>query len=90
MRLDHPDLACLDADGVPAAGRRRSGWHHSRDRHGREGPHGREGVPMSEDPGPDPQPPKDDVRWLIYLAVGFVVVLALLLLSGLQSSHMGH
>ena len=59
---------------------------------------------MTEDPGPDPQPPKDDVRWLIYLArrieglpvallylaVGFVVVLALLLLSGLQSSHMGH
>jgi hypothetical protein len=82
MRLDHPDLACLDADGVPAAGRRRSGWH--------QGPHGREGVPMTEDPGPDPQPPKDDVRWLIYLAVGFVVVLALLLLSGLQSSHIGH
>jgi len=45
---------------------------------------------MTEDPGPDPQPPKDDVRWLVYLAVGFVVVLALLLLSGLQSSHMGH
>ena len=66
------------------------------------------GVPMTEDRGPDqqpprtedqgpgpdqqppPPPPKDDVRWLIYLAVGFVVVLALLLLSGLQSSHMGH
>jgi hypothetical protein len=60
---------------------------------------------MTEDRGPDqqppkddvrgpdqppPPPPKDDVRWLIYLAVGFVVVLALLLLSGLQSSHMGH
>ena len=53
---------------------------------------------MTEDRGPDPQqppppqrqPPRDDVRWLIYLAVGFVVVLALLLLSGLQSSHMGH
>jgi hypothetical protein len=45
---------------------------------------------MTEDRGPDPQRPKDDVRWLIYLAVGFVVVLALLLLSGLQSSHMGH
>jgi len=52
---------------------------------------------MTEDPGtdqqppkPDQQPPKDDIRWLIYLAVGFVVVLALLLLSGLQSSHMGH
>ena len=45
---------------------------------------------MTEDRGPDSQPPKDDVRWLIYLAVGFVVVLALLLLSGLQSSHMGH
>jgi hypothetical protein len=44
---------------------------------------------MTEDPGPDPQPPKD-VRRLIYLAVGFVAVLALLLLSGLQSSHMGH
>ena len=45
---------------------------------------------MTEDRGPDSQPPKDDVRRLIYLAVGFVVVLALLLLSGLQSSHMGH
>ena len=52
---------------------------------------------MTEDPGtdqqppkPDHQPPKDDIRWLIYLAIGFVVVLALLLLSGLQSSHMGH
>jgi hypothetical protein len=42
------------------------------------------------DQQPPPPPPKDDVRWLIYLAVGFVVVLALLLLSGLQSSHMGH
>ena len=49
--------------------------------------------PGTEDRGPDqqpPPPPKDDVRWLIYLAVGFVVALALLLLSGLQSSHMGH
>jgi hypothetical protein len=52
---------------------------------------------MTEDPGtdqqppkPDQEPPKDDIRWLIYLAIGFVVVLALLLLSGLQSSHMGH
>lgn len=52
---------------------------------------------MTEDPGtdqqppkPDHQPPKDDIRWLIYLAIGFVVVLALLLLSGMQSSHMGH
>ena len=41
-------------------------------------------------PKPDHQPPKDDIRWLIYLAIGFVVVLALLLLSGTQSSHMGH
>ena len=41
-------------------------------------------------PKPDHQPPKDDIRWLIYLAIGFVVVLALLLLSGMQSSHMGH
>ena len=41
-------------------------------------------------PKPDHQPPKDDIRWLIYLAIGFVVVLALLLLSGLQSSHIGH
>ena len=50
--------------------------------------------PRDDVRGPDqqqpPPPPKDDVRWLIYLAVGFVVVLALLLLSGLQSSHMGH
>ncbi len=45
---------------------------------------------MTEDRGPEPQRPKDDVRWLIYLAVGFVVVLALLLLSGQQSSHLGH
>jgi hypothetical protein len=54
---------------------------------------------MTEDAGTDQQPPKpdpgqrppeDDVRWLIYLAIGFVVVLALLLLSGMQSSHMGH
>ena len=52
---------------------------------------------MTEDPGtdqqppkPDHQPPKDDIRWLIYLGIGFVVVLALLLLSGMQSSHMGH
>ena len=52
---------------------------------------------MTEDPGtdqqppkPDQEPPKDDILWLIYLAIGFVVVLALLLLSGLQSSHMGH
>jgi hypothetical protein len=52
---------------------------------------------MTEDPGtdqqppkPDQQPPRDDIRWLIYLAIGFVVVLALLLLSGMQSSHMGH
>jgi hypothetical protein len=41
-------------------------------------------------PKPDQQPPRDDIRWLIYLAIGFVVVLALLLLSGMQSSHMGH
>ena len=52
---------------------------------------------MTEGPGtdqppprPDQQPTKDDIRWLIYLAIGFVVVLALLLLSGMQSSHMGH
>jgi hypothetical protein len=52
------------------------------------------GRALTEDRGADqqqpPPPPKDDVRWLIYLAVGFVVVLALLLLSGLRSSHMGH
>jgi hypothetical protein len=45
---------------------------------------------MTEDAGTDQQPPKDDIRWLVYLAVGFVVVLALLLLSGMESSHMGH
>jgi hypothetical protein len=45
---------------------------------------------MTEDPGTDQPPPrpdqplpKDDLRWLIYLAIGFVVVLALLLLSGM-------
>ena len=67
-----------------------AGWHE-------QGPAGRAGGPKTEDAGtdhhppkPDPQPPKDDIRWLIYLAIGFVVVLALLLLSGMQSSHMGH
>ena len=52
---------------------------------------------MTEDAGTDQQPPKDDqeppkddIRWLIYLAIGFVVVLALLLLSGMESSHTGH
>ena len=45
---------------------------------------------MTEDQGPESQPPKDDIRWLIYLAVGFAVVLVLLLLNGMQSSHVGH
>jgi hypothetical protein len=48
--------------------------------------------PSSQSPSrpPPSQPPEDDIRWLVYLAVGFVVVLALLLLSGLHASHMGH
>jgi hypothetical protein len=50
----------------------------------------REGAPTTEDRGPDPQPPKDDLRWLLCLAVGFVTVLALLLPSGRQSSQLGH
>jgi hypothetical protein len=45
---------------------------------------------MTEDREPEPQRPKDDIRWLIYVAIGFVVFLALLLLSGLQGSHTGH
>jgi hypothetical protein len=69
--------------GVLALGRRQPGWR-ARDRAWPGG------LPMTEDQEPDPQRPKDDIRWLIYLAIGFVVVLALLLLSGLQSSHSGH
>jgi hypothetical protein len=48
--------------------------------------------PPSQSPSrpPPSRPPEDDIRWLVYLAVGFVVVLALLLLSGLHASHMGH
>ena len=50
----------------------------------------REGLPMTEDREPEPQRPKDDIRWLIDVAIGLVVFLALLLLSGLQGSHTGH
>jgi hypothetical protein len=39
--------------------------------------------------GPDPQPPEDDIRWLIYLAIGLVAFLALVAWSGFHNA-MGH
>ena len=56
----------------------------------RQGPAWPGGTALTEDRGPEPQRPKDDIRWLIYMAIGLVVFLALLLLSGLQGSHTGH
>ncbi len=32
--------------------------------------------------GPDPKPPEDDIRWLIYLAIGLVAFLDLVAWSG--------
>jgi len=39
--------------------------------------------------GSDPKPPEDDIRWLIYLAIGLVAFLALVAWSGFHSA-MGH
>ena len=39
--------------------------------------------------GPGPKPPKDDIRWLIYLAIGLVAFLALVAWSGFHNA-MGH
>jgi hypothetical protein len=39
--------------------------------------------------GPDPPPPEDDIRWLIYLAIGLVAFLALVAWSGFHNA-MGH
>jgi hypothetical protein len=38
---------------------------------------------------PGPKPPGDDIRWLIYLAIGLVVFLALVAWSGFHNA-MGH
>ena len=39
--------------------------------------------------GPGPKPPEDDIRWLIYLAIGLVAFLALVAWSGFHNA-MGH
>jgi hypothetical protein len=39
--------------------------------------------------GTDPTPPEDDIRWLIYLAIGLVGFLALVAWSGFHNA-MGH
>jgi hypothetical protein len=38
---------------------------------------------------PEPGPPQDDIRWLIYLAIGLVFFLALVAWSGFHNA-MGH
>jgi hypothetical protein len=43
----------------------------------------------AHDRGPDPTPPEDDIRWLIYLAIGLVAFLALVAWSGFHNA-MGH
>ena len=43
----------------------------------------------SESQVPDPKPPQDDIRWLIYLAIGLVAFLALVAWSGFHNA-MGH
>jgi hypothetical protein len=43
----------------------------------------------ADDQGPDPTPPEDDIRWLIYLAIGLVAFLALVAWSGFHNA-MGH
>ena len=44
---------------------------------------------MTENRGPDPKPPEDDIRWLIWLAIGLVAFLALVAWSGFHNA-MGH
>jgi hypothetical protein len=43
----------------------------------------------AHDRGPDPTPPEDDIRWLMYLAIGLVAFLALVAWSGFHNA-MGH
>ena len=43
----------------------------------------------SDGPGSEQQPPEDDIRWLIYLAIGLVAFLALVAWSGFHNA-MGH
>ena len=45
------------------------------------------GPPDTQEPAP--KPPEDDIRWLIYLAIGLVAFLALVAWSGLHNA-MGH
>jgi hypothetical protein len=45
--------------------------------------------PTPADRGPDPAPAEDDIRWLIYLAIGLVAFLALVAWSGVHDA-MGH
>jgi len=40
----------------------------------------------ADDRGPEPTPPEDDIRWLIYLAIGLVAFLALVAWSGLHNA----
>jgi hypothetical protein len=42
-----------------------------------------------EDRGPDPQPPEDDIRWLSYLGIGLLLFLGLVAWSGFHTA-MGH
>ena len=42
-----------------------------------------------ESRGPDSKPAQDDIRWLIYLAIGLVAFLALVAWSGFHNA-MGH
>src|SRR5829696_2344695 len=43
----------------------------------------------ADDRGPDPTPPEDEIRWLIYLAIGLVAFLALVAWPGFHNA-MGH
>ena len=43
----------------------------------------------TDDLGPDQKPPEDDIRWLIYLAIGLVAFLALVAWTGFHNA-MGH
>ena len=59
--------------------------------------HAAEAVPAPDPPGPfgnaarrpHPEPVEDNITWLIYLAIGLVVFLALVVLSSMHSA-MGH
>jgi hypothetical protein len=43
----------------------------------------------ADSPAPGPKPAGDDIRWLIYLAIGLVAFLALVAWSGFHNA-MGH